>query len=130
MRERSLLLNAEPPFGVPLSNLPTADRPVLGSWLREPGSLTRRMRALCGAAFRVEVLGQDWRQPFPGEAQRLRVRVEPRFWRSLPMRGTAAVPVVWGRRALYRIGTQRLLVGEFFLPELFRLEGEMHGFSD
>lgn len=195
MRHRSLLLKSEPRFGLSLSSLSASDTPTLRGWLCEQGSLTRRLRALCGAEFRVEVLGEDWRQPFPGEAVRLRshprrlvwtrevallagnrplivarslmlrgmlrgphvqlyrlgqrplgdwlftnpdlrrlklefARVAPGQWRDSPpcLAGTREAGV-WGRRALYPIARQRLMVCEFFLPELFRLEGEVHGFA-
>lgn len=193
LRHRSLLLHTEPRFGASLAALPLTDGPHRKSWLRESGSLTRRLRALCGPAFRVAVLGEDWRPPFPLEAVRLRsdprrlvwtrevalhcgdrplivarslipggllqgrhaqlsrlgqrplgewlftnpdlrrlalefARVEPDRWRGLPALAEAHGNTIWGRRALYRIAGQRLLVCEFFLPELFRLEGEVHGF--
>lgn len=38
-------------------------------WLREPGSLTRRLRKLCGSHFRVVLLRQDWARPFADESR-------------------------------------------------------------
>jgi chorismate--pyruvate lyase len=194
LRHRSLLLKSEPHFGVVLSGLSTTEPSTLRSWLQEQGSLTRRLRALCGSSFRVAVVGESWRQPFRGEAARVRshprklvwtrevallagerplivarslmprgmlrgrhasltrlgqrplgdwlftnpgltrlalefARVQPAQWHTVPPVAQARHAAVWGRRALYRIGRQRLLVCEFFLPALFCLEGEAHGYS-
>ncbi len=41
--------------------------PVLASWLIDTDSLTRRLRAICGAAFSVRVLKQRWQRPLPSE---------------------------------------------------------------
>lgn len=38
----------------------------IGSWLREPGSLTRRLQACC-AAFRVRLLDQGYQLPLSAE---------------------------------------------------------------
>lgn len=55
---------------------PKALRPAsvpaaLRSWLLEPGSLTRRLRAECPAPFRLELLGQAWATPMRDEAAAL-----------------------------------------------------------
>lgn len=159
----------------------------MASWLNEPGSLTRRIRGLCGPLFRVEVLGEHWLKPFHGEAAALRlhqhrltwirevvlyagdvplvmarsaiprqtlsgrhslvsrlgsrplgewlfanpglrrlslefVRVEPDRWRKQP--GSVGAPgrPIWGRRSLYAVARDTLLVSEFFLPDLMSLE--------
>ena len=42
--------------------------PAAADWLREEGSLTRRLRAWCGTGFRVRLLHQEWDKPFPEEA--------------------------------------------------------------
>ena len=42
------------------------------SWLRDQGSLTRRLVGLCGNAFSVRVLSQRWVTPLFEEAQLLR----------------------------------------------------------
>lgn len=45
-----------------------ADLPAeLASWLIDTASLTRRLRALCGSAFRVRVIEQRRRRPLPSE---------------------------------------------------------------
>jgi len=165
---------------------------AVGSWLSEEGSLTRRLRTLCGSSFRVEVVGAHWRTPFLGEARLLRVRNHRRAWvrevvlfagdcplvlaRSVIPRETLrgrhcqlarlgqrplgewlfshpelrrlslefarvqpqqwcpelkaaqglGVPV-WGRRALYDVARHQLLVCEFFLPQLLRLDNHTQG---
>ncbi|HYE37642.1 chorismate--pyruvate lyase family protein [Methylocaldum sp.] len=45
----------------------------LHSWLFETGSLTSRLRALCGAGFRVRLLRQRWLRPFAEESRALRL---------------------------------------------------------
>ncbi|BBL75773.1 chorismate--pyruvate lyase family protein [Methylomagnum ishizawai] len=45
--------------------------PGAESWLFEQGSLTLRLRALCGPEFRVRLLRQDWAQPYADEARAL-----------------------------------------------------------
>ncbi len=44
-------------------------------------------------------------------------RLEPRHWRM----GKIGLPR-WGRRTLYQVGGKPMLVNEFFLPAIFRLE--------
>jgi chorismate--pyruvate lyase len=189
-----VLLKSEPRFSSFVAGESVTNAPTLTGWLRERGSLTRRLRALCGADFRVEVIGEDWRKPFPGEAKLLKLpsrklvwtrevallagsrplvlarsvmpremlrgrhallshlgqrplgewlftnpdlrrlalefaRVPADHWRTGPANARGRGAAIWGRRALYRIARQRLLVCEFFLPELFRLEGEVHDLS-
>lgn len=46
----------------------------LAEWLLDPGSLTRRVKRSCGAAFAVRVLGQGWMRPLPEEALSLGLR--------------------------------------------------------
>ena len=41
------------------------------SWLFEPGSLTRRLRNLCGDEFHVRLLKQVWQKPFLSESRQL-----------------------------------------------------------
>ncbi len=40
-------------------------------WLRDQGSLTRRLVGHCDGRFRVDVRSQGWSRPLPGEALRL-----------------------------------------------------------
>ncbi|MFO1419118.1 MAG: chorismate lyase [Methylotetracoccus sp.] len=49
------------------------------------------------------------------------VRVNAERWRESAGVGTITGPV-WGRRSLYAVARDTLLVSEFFLPELIRLE--------
>jgi chorismate lyase len=48
---------------ISLDELPTA----IASWLIGTDSLTRRLRAMCGSAFRVRVIGQRRQRPLPSE---------------------------------------------------------------
>lgn len=50
----------------------------LADWLLDPGSLTRRLRGLCGDRFRVRVLRQGWARPGRDEARVLSLR--PATW--------------------------------------------------
>jgi chorismate--pyruvate lyase len=45
--------------------------PRIGSWLFDVGSLTRRLRHLCGGEFRVRLLRQEWGRPYADEAHAL-----------------------------------------------------------
>jgi chorismate--pyruvate lyase len=57
---------------VPRSRLARAQVPARQlSWLLEEGSLTERLVAACGEAFRVEVLAQGRERPFADEAAAL-----------------------------------------------------------
>lgn len=42
-------------------------------WLLDNGSLTRRLRAICGSGFRVNITNQDWTAPLINEAHHLSV---------------------------------------------------------
>lgn len=44
------------------------------SWLHEQGSLTQRLRGLCGDSFRVVLLSQSFRKPFTEETRTLGLR--------------------------------------------------------
>ncbi len=44
------------------------------AWLLDPASLTRRVVAVCGGKFRVEVAFQGWRRPLLHEARALGMR--------------------------------------------------------
>lgn len=159
--------------------------PAVADWLMDTTSLTARLQRLCGAGFRVRLLGQHRSRPDPSEARALDLRpgveVVARevqllcsgqpvvFARSVipyrSLRGRhrrllhlgerplgaylfaqpdlrrVAVELaclhagerlfelatrgleggrgpVWGRRSLFQLGRSRLLVAEFFLPDL------------
>ena len=51
---------------------------AIASWLFEAGSLTLRLRRLCGDDFRVVLLQQSWRQPYAEESRALRLRAGQR----------------------------------------------------
>lgn len=51
-------------------SLPDAE---IVDWLFEPGSLTERLRSVCGEQFRVQLLGQSWQKPFLGERRSLQM---------------------------------------------------------
>lgn len=104
----------------------------LRSWLFDPGSLTRRVQAACGARFRVELLEQQWRRPHPEELRRLRLRPGVRalvrhvflscgeqpwvFARTVVPRATLS----GGERQLARLGTRPLGAVLFADPGLER----------
>jgi chorismate lyase len=46
------------------------DDAELGGWLQDSGSLTSRLRAACGAGFRLELMGEAM-EPVPGDARGL-----------------------------------------------------------
>jgi chorismate--pyruvate lyase len=45
--------------------------PATLDWLRDQGSLTRRVVGHCDGCFRVDVRSQTWSRPLPGESLRL-----------------------------------------------------------
>jgi chorismate--pyruvate lyase len=86
--------------------------PPLRSWLLEDGSLTRRLRAICGSTFGLELLSSTWGRPLPDECRLL----------ALPCGGRALVrqvrllcsgrPVVYARSVIpgpSLVGTNRRL---------------------
>jgi chorismate--pyruvate lyase len=46
----------------------------MASWVFEQGSLTRRLKAACGARFNVRVVRQGFAHPYPDEALLLKLR--------------------------------------------------------
>jgi chorismate--pyruvate lyase len=52
----------------------------VADWLFDPGSLTQRLRALCGNRFRVHVLSQHWSRPRYDEARALQLRLDAWAW--------------------------------------------------
>lgn len=52
----------------------------MADWLFDPGSLTQRLRALCGNCFRVHVLSQRWSRPRYDEAHALQLRLDAWAW--------------------------------------------------
>ena len=163
------------------SNIPVTRR----TWLLDAGSLTARLRTICGAKFAVRVLSQYWGKPLrseqrdlgcergpwsfirevylqcdrkpivfartvvpattlnKGQRRLLRLGTKPLgellfrdrqmerdgievtylmpgdvlFHRALGPAGGASG--LWGRRCVFRLNGQPLLVNEIFLPNLF-----------
>jgi chorismate--pyruvate lyase len=57
------------PSWLPVSRLRQGEvSPATLNWLRDQGSLTRRLLDYCEGRFRVDVRRQDWSQPLPGES--------------------------------------------------------------
>lgn len=48
--------------------------PAILSWLLEQGSLTRRLKSLCGHSFKVKLMDQRWGRPLHDESRRLGLR--------------------------------------------------------
>ncbi|MBK8182249.1 MAG: chorismate lyase [Candidatus Competibacteraceae bacterium] len=157
----------------------------MAEWLFDSGSLTQRLRSLCGGGFRVRVLSQVWARPSRDEARILKLRLDAWAWtrevqllcgnqawvfartlipaRTLSGRGrrltrlgtkplgavlfadpcirrgpveiarimtgqrlhqrafagfTEPPDTIWGRRSVFQIENNPLLVAEIFLPDL------------
>ena len=71
MTTRSLLFARPPAWHHVRASQSHHVPPGAESWLFEAGSLTRRLRALCGPGFRVRLLRQEWARPFADETQAL-----------------------------------------------------------
>ena len=74
------------------------DDPQMRSWLQDSGSLTSRLRGVCGGGFRLELLGEasetvplDARHQLPGDAVRAR-RVRMFCGNSLCVCATTLIP--------------------------------------
>jgi chorismate--pyruvate lyase len=105
------------PGSVPLANGPPDS---LRPWLDEPGSLTRRLRALAGEAFGVELQHQDWQRPWPSEAVRLGASTRRFAWVREVQLCRGRIPLIAARsvipatslrgplRRLRRLGRQPL----------------------
>jgi chorismate--pyruvate lyase len=82
--------------------------------------LTRRLRTLCESSFRVQVLGEDWRKPFCGEARLLRVHSPRRAWVREVVLFAGDSPLVLARSVIPREGlrhTQLVTLGQRPLGE-------------
>jgi chorismate--pyruvate lyase len=71
-------------------------------WLDEPGSLTRRLRAQAGAAFRVQVLHEYWGRPWPDERRRLGVPSSAWLWIREVRLGAGDRPWIHARSVIPR----------------------------
>ena len=111
-------------------SVPRVDGPPesLRPWLDEPGSLTRRLRALAGDAFGVELQHQHWQRPWPTEAVRLGASTRRAAWVREVQLCRGQTPLVAARsvipasslrgplRRLRRLGSQplgQLLFGRY-----------------
>ena len=85
------------PRGVPSAR---PARGPLRDWLDEPGSLTRRLRALAGEAFRVSVIDERWGRAWPDERRRLGRPVSEWFWLREVLLCQADRPLVYARSVI------------------------------
>ena len=107
------------------------------SWLFEPGSLTRRLRELCGGRFRVRLLRQDWDRPYADESRALGSTCRHRAvvrevllqWEEQPLvAARSVIPVMTLRnahRGLIRLGERPLGEILFADPRLRRQHLEL-----
>jgi chorismate lyase len=104
MRRRSLILPGAPIWhALDGHHIPTPMEPKgPGSWMREEGSLTLRLREKHGKHFNVEVLQQTPAQPFQDEMYRLGLR-----------RGMRAVV----REVALKTGNTTLILARSIIPE-------------
>ena len=72
----------------------------LRDWLDEPGSLTRRLRALAGGAFRVRVIDECWGRAWPDERRRLQRPGNEWFWRREVLLCREGQPLVYARSVI------------------------------
>lgn len=75
----------------------TAVPKKLKPWLDEPGSLTRRLRGIAGARFRVRVIRECWVQPWPDERSRLAVPTSRKVWLREVELCRDSTPLVYAR---------------------------------
>ncbi|MCH9698494.1 MAG: chorismate lyase [Gammaproteobacteria bacterium] len=74
MAYRSALFNKEPLWKEkPISAIKQASHPQQ-SWIKEAGSLTRRLKKLCGHEFNVNLQYQHWTRPAFSEQKNLAMR--------------------------------------------------------
>lgn len=71
MKQKSYLFASEPRWFDARQSFNHPIPSVVENWLFEPGSLTRRLRNLCGTEFRVRLLKQVWQKPFLSESRQL-----------------------------------------------------------
>ncbi|WP_348759287.1 chorismate--pyruvate lyase family protein [Candidatus Methylocalor cossyra] len=125
-------LFSRPPRWVPAADPRWSVPPAVAAWLFEPGSLTHRLKALCGAEFRLRLLVQTWARPFPDEARALDLSAAHRMlvrevllqWQDRPLvAARSIIPTrtlrgpLWG---LARLGERPLGELLFASPRLER----------
>ncbi|CAI8778919.1 chorismate--pyruvate lyase family protein [Methylocaldum szegediense] len=111
MTTRSQLFRRAPDWFHPGSSRRSRIPDGLHSWLFETGSLTRRVRDLCGGEFRLRVLQQDWLRPFADESRALRLR---------PSR------VALVREVSLQCGEEPLVVARSIIPASIRRGAQHH----
>lgn len=82
-----------------LAQVPAPPR-VLRPWLDEPGSLTRRLRALAGDAFDVVVLDERWARAWPEERHRLGSHAMRWHWVREVLLCREKTPLVYARSVI------------------------------
>lgn len=81
----------------PRAPLPGRTPGYLRPWIREPGSLTRRMRAAAGEAFDFRRLREGWQRPLTDEALCLGVPRRCLAWTREVWLGVDGMPQVFAR---------------------------------
>lgn len=74
--------------------------PGLRPWLNEPGSLTRRLRALAGEGFTVRVCTEGWGRPWLDERRRLGLPARRRAWLREVVLGRGTEPWICARSVM------------------------------
>ncbi|MBA1146744.1 chorismate lyase [Ectothiorhodospiraceae bacterium WFHF3C12] len=72
----------------------------LKPWLDEPGSLTRRLRGLCGGGFNVRVAREGWRIPAVSESLSLGLRLSATGWVREVLLRCDGQPLVFARTVM------------------------------
>jgi len=71
VKQKSTFFSVEPHWFDARQSFNQAISKQVGSWLFESGSLTQRLRDLCGDGFHVRLLKQTWQKPCLNEARQL-----------------------------------------------------------
>jgi chorismate--pyruvate lyase len=75
LKSRSQLFNLPPRWQqVHHGRVSRIPPPIIASWLFERGSLTERLRRLCGDSFHIVLLSQSWQKPYAEESRALKLR--------------------------------------------------------
>jgi chorismate--pyruvate lyase len=69
-------------------------------WLLDNGSLTRRLRAVCGGQFRVKILAQGWAKPLINEAHHLNIAFQRRIFHREVVLYCGERPMVYARTVI------------------------------
>lgn len=140
MIDQSALLAHEPNWR-PASGCRTTIPAAARSWIYERTSLTRRLRNACGN-IEVQVLAQRRTRPFPGETQRLNMRIGRYALVREVMLQCEQRPLILARtiiplttlrgsnRRLSRLGTRPLGEVIFSYPGLQRLQLDLTRIDD